>query len=444
MKVLGHWSLASLVKALIDVAYYGLFLVLGLLCAVALWLAVTPERRGAVSLEIPVRFELDPASHPFSTADRAIESVSLAKAEGTLRVKGAPASVATAWAPFVVAIISLATILLVVGRLRAVFRTLKEQDPFASRNPARIRAIGILLVVGQLVGAVSAAWLAAGITKTISITGVVFQNTLSLNTWVLFAGVVLVMLAEVFRLGAQMKGDLETARKIQFDLVPGEDFRKDDLVVRARMLPARTVGGDCYDVRDLEDGRVAMIVGDVTGKGLPAALLMTSVLGSARALLSAGLRGSDLIAALNRHLCANSGGRFVTLFYAELQPVSGTLTYVNAGHNPPLLSRADGTVERLPATTMLLGVEADAPVEARQTEIGPADRLLLFTDGMTEAFNRKQEEYGEERLRDSLLRARTLPPAAALDRVVADTLGFCGSAPQHDDMTLLLVARQPA
>ena len=107
-----------------------------------------------------------------------------------------------------------------------------------------------------------------------------------------------------------MRGDLETARRIQFDLVPGEVFRKSDVIVQARMRPARTVGGDLYDVVDLDDERLAVIVGDVTGKGLPAALLMTSFLGSVRALVSAGLRGSELIRALNRHVCANtSGGR---------------------------------------------------------------------------------------------------------------------------------------
>ena len=214
------------------------------------------------------------------------------------------------------------------------------------------------------------------------------------------------MLAEVFRLGAEMKGDLETARKIQFDLVPGEVFHKRDVVVNARMRPARTVGGDLYDVIDLDDARIAVVIGDVTGKGLPAALLMTSIVGSLRALLSAGLRGSELIAALNRHVCTNtSAGRFVTLFYGELDATTGLLTYVNAGHNPPLLRRANGDVDLLQPTAMILGVAADAAVEARQAQIGPADRLLLFTDGLSEAFDNKEQEYGEERVKASLERA---------------------------------------
>ena len=143
-------------------------------------------------------------------------------------------------------------------------------------------------------------------TRDISVAGLTFDDILSLNAWVLFSGLVLIVLAEVFRLGAEMKGDLETARKIQFDLLPGEVFRKNDVDVHARMRPAKAVGGDLYDVIELDEGRLAIIVGDVTGKGLPAAMLMASVLGSVRALFSAGLRGSELITALNRHVCTNA------------------------------------------------------------------------------------------------------------------------------------------
>ncbi len=108
-----------------------------------------------------------------------------------------------------------------------------------------------------------------------------------------------------------------------------------------------------------------MIVGDVMGKGLPAALLMTSMIGSLRALLAARLRGSELITALKRHVCANSaGGRLVTLFYGEIEAATGNLTYVNAGHNPPFQRRVNGEVERLQPTAMILGVAADAVVES--------------------------------------------------------------------------------
>jgi len=448
MNLLGRWSLASFMKVVIDVAYFGLLVIIALICAVSLWLALTPARRGlrdSLDLKLPVRYQLDPSMHPFSSTDAHLKAASIMDSQGDLVVKGAASSAVTLWATFGFALISLATALFVLNRLRAIFRTLKDQNPFVTANPSRIRMIGLALMLGQLISAAGMAWLTPRVTRGLSIAGITFENRLSFTPWVFFSGVILIMLAEVFRLGAQMKGDLETARKIQFDLVPGEAFRLNDAVVCARMTPARAVGGDFYDYRDLEDGRLAVVVGDVMGKGLPAALLMSSVLGSVRVLLSAGLRGKELVAALNRYVCADtSGGRLVTLFYGELDITTGDLTYVNAGHNPPLLSRAEGGFERLEPTAMILGFAPDGAVETCQARIGPADRLLVFTDGLSEAFNRKNEEYGEPRLRDSLARSRMLPPPAAVDRLVADVRGFCGSAPQHDDMTLLLVARQPA
>ncbi len=443
VRALGRWSLASLLKVLVDVPYFVLLVVVPVLCLLALWVGLDPARRAAVSIKTPIRFTLDAASHPFSAPGRAVKAVSITDAQGTLHVEGAGADPTTLWAAFGFAVIGLTTSLVVLSRLRAVLRTLKEKDPFLSRNVARIRIIGLALVLGELLKGGMAAWLGARATRGITVAGVAFLDGPSFDAWVLGSGVVLVVLAEVFRLGAQMKGDLETARKIQFDLVPAEEFGRAGVVVRARMEPARMVGGDFYDVRELPDGRVAFVLGDVTGKGLPAALLMSSLLGSMRALLSAGLRGSRLVAALNRYACEDtSGGRFVTLFYGELDVASGRLIYVNAGHNPPFLSRVDGTLERLAPTAMLLGVQADAPVEAREIALEPSGRLLLFSDGLSEAFDAKGEEYGEDRLGEALLRARTLTPPAAVDRFFADVVAFRGTAPQHDDMTLLLVARE--
>ena len=447
MKVLGRWSLASVMKILIDVPYFALLVILPLVGALTLWAVLSARAGGRTDkfqISIPVRFELDEARHPFTSAHPDVRRVAIANAHGDLTVDGA-SSLGVGWAGLGLAIVGLATALFILGLLRAIFGTLRDQNPFVARNAARIRTVGVVLVLGQLALGALAAWLAASVTRQVAIAGVAFHASPSFNGWVLFSGVILILLAEVFRLGSEMKGDLETARKIQFDLVPGEAFRRSDVVIQARMRPARSVGGDLYDIIDLEEGRVAVVLGDVTGKGLPAALLMTSVVGSLRALLSAGLRGGELIAALNRHVCANSpSGRFLTLFYGELDAATGKLTYVNAGHNPPLLRRADGTVDELEPTAMMLGVSADAPVEARQVEMRPADRLLLFSDGLSEAFNAQDQEYGETRIKDSLLRAHGLAPDAAVERLLSDVERFRGSAPPHDDMTLMLIARQPA
>jgi serine phosphatase RsbU (regulator of sigma subunit) len=445
MKLLGRWSLASFMKLVIDVPYYFLLVVLPVVFAGALWMVLTGHS-GSVQFEVPVRLQLDSVSHPFVTSRHDIQAVSITQAHGTLQFRGGFSSIGIACAGLGFGIISLGVVLFVLNRLRAIFRTLRDQNPFVALNASRIRMIGIVLVLGQLASTGLGAWYAERVTREISVAGLTLKADLSINTWIIFSGLILLMLAEVFRLGADMKGDLETARKIQFDLVPGETFRKHDAVVHARMRPAKIVGGDYYDVLELDERRLAVIVGDVTGKGLPAAMLMASVLGSMRALCSAGLRGCELIAALNRHVCTTntSGERLVTLFYGELDTSTGEMAYVNAGHNPPVLLRSDGRVDRLQPTAMVLGVMADAVVESRQVEIKPADRLLLFTDGFSEAFNKRDEEYGEERLTESFVRVRTLPSSIVVERLIADVLSFCGSVQPRDDMTLMLVERQPA
>ena len=441
MKSLGRGSLAALMKLAIDVPYYFLLVLFPVVVALAFWVVLTHKGN---SVEVPVQFQLDAASHPFTTAREDIADASITKAHGTLVVRGSAASRGVFRYGLGVAIIGLGVVVFVLNRLRAIFRSLRDQSPFVAANASRIRLIGIVLILGELGRSGLAAWLAATIARDVSIAGLTFTADPLPNKWVVFAGLVLLMLAEVFRLGAQMKGDLETARQIQFNLVPGEFFRKNEAVVHARMRPVRTVGGDYYDVIELDENRLAIVLGDVAGKGLPAAMLMASVLGSVRALLSAGLRGRELVAALNRHVCASTAsGRLVTLFYGEIDTSTGAMTYVNAGHNPPILLRSDGRVDRLPPTTMVLGALADAAIEARQVEIGPADRLLIFTDGFSEAFNKKDEEYGEERLAASLARARDLRPSTVVERLIADVLSFCGSVPPHDDMTLMLFSRQP-
>jgi serine phosphatase RsbU (regulator of sigma subunit) len=447
MRLLGRWSLASFMRVVVNASYYFLIVLVSTLgIAIAFWIALTPGHNVSMTFEMPVRFELDPAAHRFVTARHDVQAVSVTQAQGTLQITARASSmIGIAWPGFVYAIITLGMVLFVLNRLRAIFRSLSRQNPFAAPNASRVRMIGMALVLGELARAGPGAWYAARLTREISVTGLTFKGDMFINTWVIFSGLILLMLAEVFRLGSEMKGDLEAARKIQFSLVPGEIFCKKDVVVHARMLPAKIVGGDYYDVLELDERRLAVIVGDVAGKGLPAAMLMASVAGSVRALCSAGLRGSELITALNRHVrTTTSDGRFVTLFYGEVDSTTGEMMYVNAGHNPPILLRSDGRLERLQPTAMVLGVVGNAGVEARHVEIKPADRLLLFTDGFPEAFNKGDEAYGEERLTESFVRARTLPSSVVVERLITDVLSFCGSVQPQDDMTLMLVGREVA
>jgi serine phosphatase RsbU (regulator of sigma subunit) len=239
-----------------------------------------------------------------------------------------------------------------------------------------------------------------------------------------------------------LKGDLEIARQIQFGLLPFEPYDQDGLSIRASMRPANTVGGDYFDLIDLGGGRLALVLGDVAGKGMPAALLMALLQASLRTLITAGFRGSELLTKLNAHLFANiPSNRLITLFYAEVDPGSGSLQYINAGHNAPFVLRAGGAVERLPATAVALGVMEDETFAPAAARLAPGDRLFLYTDGVTEAFNPKDEEYGEARLQALLGESQETAPELLVEAVVREVLAFCGPAAPRDDITLMLVTR---
>ena len=262
--------------------------------------------------------------------------------------------------------------------------------------------------------------------------------------WVLAAATLLFFLLVLeLRDKLTLKGDLEVARQIQFGLLPFEPYRKDGLSVVSFMRPANTVGGDYFDLIELPEGGVAVAVGDVAGKGMPAALLMALLQGSLRTLLTAGLRGPELAAALNTHLCSNiPSNRLITLFYGELDLREGRLRYVNAGHNPPFLFRGDGAAERLAPTGLALGVVSAASFDAMETELLVGDRLFMYTDGITEAFNPQEEEYGEARLQAVLRRHRSSPASAAIEALIEEVLAFCGRSRPHDDMTLMVLGRE--
>lgn len=240
-----------------------------------------------------------------------------------------------------------------------------------------------------------------------------------------------------------LKSDLEVARQIQFGLLPFEPWERAGFTAVSAMRPANTVGGDYFDIVELGEGRIAIAVGDVAGKGMPAALLMALLQGSLRTLLTAGLRAPEVVAKLNAHLFANiPSNRLVTFFYGELDPASGRLLYVNAGHNPPLLIRCDGGIERLAATGLALGILPDPALEAFTAEIEAGDRLLLYTDGITEAENALEEEFGEARLIAFLDSHRGDTDRGLLDGVLANVLLFGGGVRPRDDMTLMVVGRR--
>ena len=261
--------------------------------------------------------------------------------------------------------------------------------------------------------------------------------------WLVGSGILFVLLLLELRDKLDLKGDLEIAREIQFGLVPASPFARGDFDIHCLMRPANTVGGDYYDIVELDENRMAVVVGDMSGKGMPAALLMALLQGSLRTLVTAGFRGGELIRRLNDYLCVSiPPNSIVTLFYAELDTASGAFRYVNAGHNAPFLMRADGSCVRLPATATLLGFMRELAFDPEAVSLAAGERILLFTDGITEAFDDAGVEFGEERLALFLSRNRHLRDDELIRALISEVMSFCGSARPTDDMTLVTVERR--
>jgi phosphoserine phosphatase RsbU/P len=270
-----------------------------------------------------------------------------------------------------------------------------------------------------------------------------FPPVLALEGWLLLsASSLLFLLVLELRDKLSLKGDLEIARQIQFGLLPFAPYVAADLRIETVMRPANTVGGDYFDLIDLGEDRLAVVIGDVAGKGMPAALLMALLQGSLRTLLTAGLRGAEVVTKLNAHLCANiPSNRLVTFFYGELDRATGVLDYVNAGHNPPFILRADGLGERLAPTAIALGILPEATFELFETELEPGDRMLLYTDGVTEAANARDEEYGEARVLAWLREHHGHDGRALVEGLIDDVVRFASPVRPRDDMTLMTVSR---
>jgi sigma-B regulation protein RsbU (phosphoserine phosphatase) len=246
-----------------------------------------------------------------------------------------------------------------------------------------------------------------------------------------------------------MKRDLEIAREIQQWLVPKSPPVVVGIDIAFATRPANTVSGDYYDafLRDRgagETGRLLCVVADVAGKSIPAALLMATIQASLRTLAASPLSLLEMVLGLNRYACANSlsGARFTTAFVAELDTSSRTLTYINAGHNPPVLRRGSGGFERLDAGGVPLGVLAAARYEQGEVLLQSSDLMVVFTDGVVEAENEREEEYGEARLLEVVKVMQPATAAHSLKAVISSVDAFVGATRQHDDITAMIVLVQ--
>jgi sigma-B regulation protein RsbU (phosphoserine phosphatase) len=243
-----------------------------------------------------------------------------------------------------------------------------------------------------------------------------------------------------------MKRDLQIAREIQTWLLPGAPPQIPGLTIAYATRPANTVAGDYYDVfprpgKTNDENRVVLAVADVAGKSIPAAMLMATFQASLKTLSTAQVALPELAANMNRYACSNSQGglRFTTAFLAEYDPIHRTVHYINAGHNNPMLRRPGGQIERLDVGGLPFGILPEAKYEAATVTLAPGDWLVVFTDGLVEAVNARDEEYGEGRLLNAIDAARTTAPADMLNRLMSELDSFVGTTPQHDDVTCMLL-----
>ena len=257
------------------------------------------------------------------------------------------------------------------------------------------------------------------------------------------------MLAETRAAQARIENELQIARTIQASFLPRDPAAiaaSGGLEVATWFQPAREVGGDLFHCFWLPDGRLFLGIGDVAGKGVPAALMMAATATLIKGMAAATPDPAVLLERVNRELCAMSEELlFVTLFATVLNPETGELGFSNAGHNPPLIRRVDGRAEFITVTPgLVLGVEADWRYATACEQLAPGDILLLYTDGVTEAMNAAFACFEPQRLLEVSRTADIVSPRQWVERVVAAVATHVGTAEQSDDLTLLAVARPPS
>ena len=240
----------------------------------------------------------------------------------------------------------------------------------------------------------------------------------------------------------RIERELELAAAIQREILPRSLPEIAGVELAAASLPTRQVGGDYYDLFPLSRGRLGFLVADVSGKGIPAALLVSTVHAAVHLQIDEAKTITELVTRIDRLLRRYAATRkFLTLFFGLFEPDSGRLAYVSAGHNAALLARHAGPVESLGSTGVPLGMFPDASWREENATLSPGDLLCVYTDGLTEAVNAREEEFGLERLTAAFAGGREAPVRELCDRILQDVADFARDMPQYDDQTLLLLRR---
>jgi phosphoserine phosphatase RsbU/P len=241
----------------------------------------------------------------------------------------------------------------------------------------------------------------------------------------------------------RLEHELQLASEIQQRFQPTAPPQVLGYELQGISFPCYEIGGDYYDFIEREDGRLVITLGDVSGKGTAAALLMSSLHAAVHAQAASHDSLVETISAVNRYLADNiPSNRFVTLFYAELNPRTGTLSFLNAGHNPPLIVHEAGTVEQLSSGGLPLGIKPDAIFREGRTQLQPGDVLVIYSDGVSEAGNPQGEEFGVKRLSDVVMRNIESSAAGIRDRIESALTKFAEGTAAADDITLVIVKRQ--
>ena len=238
-----------------------------------------------------------------------------------------------------------------------------------------------------------------------------------------------------------IKQELEVARQVQDSVQPKALPDQESHQISALIIPAREIGGDFYDYFYLDDEHLGIVIADVAGKGIPAALFTMVTRALLKASLEADRSPAECLKIVNDLLCAdNDSCLFITLFYGALDIGSGEFQYCNAGHNPPRLIHADAQIKELPRTgNLVLGIMAGHEFNNARIQLSPGDTLFLYTDGVTEAEDARSEEFGEDRLDRILSEMSTRTAREMVDGVVLAVREFVANAPQSDDITCLTV-----
>ena len=249
-------------------------------------------------------------------------------------------------------------------------------------------------------------------------------------------------LAEIEEAERAMMRDLRQAADIQRRMLPDEAPQIPGTDLAGFNAACKTVGGDYYDFFELANNRVALALGDVSGKGMPASLLMMMLKAHVQVLAEDASDLAALMVRLNKATCANCpSNRFITFFFCVLDSSTGEVKFANAGHNPPILVRASGEAEMLEGGGPVLGILPSADYTEERARLNPGDVLVLYSDGVTEANNPDFEEYSEERLVACLKQCHTQPAAAIVEAVIKSVTEFAAGAPQADDITVSVAKR---